>query len=67
MCKVEDCPNPKVDLGYCGKHAKRFRKYGDTETVQRTGRRRTEPQPIPKRLQGLSEEEVRQATTPPWW
>ena len=68
MCKVEDCSKPKVDLGYCQMHARRFRKHGDASVVLRTGRKpkAVEPQ-IPKRLLPMSEEERQRATTPPWW
>ena len=28
-CNVEDCKKPARDVGYCSKHAQRWRKYGD--------------------------------------
>ncbi len=32
-CKVDGCPNKHQGLGYCDKHFRRFKKYGNTDTV----------------------------------
>jgi hypothetical protein len=38
VCSIEDCNNKKVARTYCGKHWKRWRKWGDPNKVIYTGR-----------------------------
>ena len=35
VCSVKDCNNPHDSHTYCGKHASRFRKYGNPHTKKR--------------------------------
>jgi hypothetical protein len=34
MCKINECPNTHYALGYCKKHYKRFKKWGDPNILK---------------------------------
>jgi hypothetical protein len=40
ICKVEGCDQPTDSHGYCGKHAQRFRRYGDPLHITTEAQRR---------------------------